>query len=743
MLRNTCLSSAIILICCHPARSQCTYPATLTASLNRCLPTTLSVNSTHTLARIAWFYNGTPLPTIALPSPGTQHLEEAANGLRIPNDSMIPLGFFVDDNGNIYYTVVSGAYFKFSPAANAWSAYGDTTNPTSETGLVVDKAGNVFVSNLDGSVDKYAPGSSIPVVVAGGNHYGAAANQLSNPIGLALDCENNLYIADAGNNRVQRWAPGATSGVTVAGGNGAGNAANQLSNPVSVAVDGADNVFVSDNNNDRVQKWAPGATSGVTVAGGHGRGPAADQLQMPLNIFVDNSDNLYVDDLSPSSGLRRWGPSDTIGTTILDHSLAQSFNGIFSAFVDSKGTVYGGSTLDGHLLMLTWSQQIVNTYSPTLPGKYNAVVTDINGYTTSSDTLLIGTPPPGPPAISISAAATSLLLCQPDKFSADTANAGLDPSYQWQVSGVNVGTDTTVWSNNLFANGDNVYCIMTAIGVNCELVYDTSNIITLSVDPQSYATVSIVVSDSTVCAGTPITLTAAVANNTGSPGYDWFIDGRSSGITTATFTDTATGNQVVYCEITSNASCGLAKSNSIPISIYPQPSVPNQIFSIRHGQNLTLEPEIDGDAKSYLWTPGSGLSDSSIRNPVADPPVTTVYTLQVTSPGGCQAKGDITVYVYTPLSLPNAFTPNGDGRNDRLYVLGGPAGSTVHAFFVFDRWGSRIFSAQNTAPGDPSRGWDGTIAGRPAPPGTYVYMIEITFAGGSRQVYKGTVELIR
>src|SRR6202012_2645189 len=115
---------------------------------------------------------------------GTQHLEEAANGLRIPNGALTPLGFFVDDNGNIYYTVVSGAYFKFSPAANAWSAYGDTTNPTSERGLVVDKAGNGHGLNLDGSVDKYAPGSSTPVIVAGGHNYGSAANQLTNPIGL-------------------------------------------------------------------------------------------------------------------------------------------------------------------------------------------------------------------------------------------------------------------------------------------------------------------------------------------------------------------------------------------------------------------------------------------------------------------------------------------------------------------------------------------------------------------------------
>jgi gliding motility-associated-like protein len=284
---------------------------------------------------------------------------------------------------------------------------------------------------------------------------------------------------------------------------------------------------------------------------------------------------------------------------------------------------------------------------------------------------------------------------------------------------------------------------MTTMGQNCELVNDTSNTITLSVNPESYATVSIAASDSAVCAGMPITFTATVTNGTSSPGFNWFVDGQPSGITTPTFTDTSAGSQVVFCETTSNASCGLAKSNSIPVGIYPQPAVPNQTFSVRHGEGLTLDPQIDGDVTSYRWTPGLGLSDSSIRNPYADPPATVVYTLQVTSPGGCTTKGDITVDVYTPLSLPNAFTPNGDGHNDRFYVLGGPAGSVVQTFAIYDRWGARLYSAQNLAPGDTGRGWDGTISGHPAPSGTYVYIIVMTLPGGHRQTYQGTVMLIR
>jgi gliding motility-associated-like protein len=101
------------------------------------------------------------------------------------------------------------------------------------------------------------------------------------------------------------------------------------------------------------------------------------------------------------------------------------------------------------------------------------------------------------------------------------------------------------------------------------------------------------------------------------------------------------------------------------------------------------------------------------------------------------------VNVYTPLSLPGAFTPNGDGHNDKLYVLGGPAGSLVRDFAVFDRWGAPVFESHNATPGDSRAGWDGTSRGHPAEAGTYVYIIILALPNGAHQTYKGTVVLVR
>lgn len=94
---------------------------------------------------------------------------------------------------------------------------------------------------------------------------------------------------------MQKWAPGATTGQTVAGGNGQGSAANQLNQPMGIAVDSAGNIYVSDSGNARVQIWEPNVGVGVPVAGGRGVGSDVDQLSWPRGI-ARHGNTLYVAD---------------------------------------------------------------------------------------------------------------------------------------------------------------------------------------------------------------------------------------------------------------------------------------------------------------------------------------------------------------------------------------------------------------------------------------------------------------
>jgi gliding motility-associated-like protein len=154
---------------------------------------------------------------------------------------------------------------------------------------------------------------------------------------------------------------------------------------------------------------------------------------------------------------------------------------------------------------------------------------------------------------------------------------------------------------------------------------------------------------------------------------------------------------------------------------------------------VTLTPEVSGDIVSYSWTPASGLSDTGVLNPVANPGGTTLYTLSVVGTDGCVAKGSIKVDVYTELRIPSAFSPNGDGRNDVFYVLGGPPGLVIKEFDVFNRWGQRVFGVHDAPAGDPAYGWNGGQW----PIGTYVYVVSVRQPNGEVQTYRGTVELIR
>ena len=67
--------------------------------------------------------------------------------------------------------------------------------------------------------------------MAGGNGQGNGINQLSNPLGLYVDDDQTVYVADTSNHRIVEWKSGATSGQVVAGGNGKGSGSNQLSDP--------------------------------------------------------------------------------------------------------------------------------------------------------------------------------------------------------------------------------------------------------------------------------------------------------------------------------------------------------------------------------------------------------------------------------------------------------------------------------------------------------------------------------
>jgi sugar lactone lactonase YvrE len=193
-------------------------------------------------------------------------------------------------------------------------------------GVVVDDKGNVIVADGgdNNRIVLIAPDGSRRVLAGGAEGFldGAGAQAAFNtPSGLALDRKGNLYVADTGNHAIRKIT---TNGIvsTLAGNGIAGSADGkgaqaQFNGPVGVAVDAEGVVYVADTYNDRIRRIAPDG-SVTTLAGGtlpgfvDGNGAAA-QFDTPTGIAVNKDGVVFVAD-ARNQALRRVGADGTVTT---------------------------------------------------------------------------------------------------------------------------------------------------------------------------------------------------------------------------------------------------------------------------------------------------------------------------------------------------------------------------------------------------------------------------------------------
>ena len=115
-----------------------------------------------------------------------------------------------------------------------------------------------------------------------------------------------------------------------------------------------------------------------------------------------------------------------------------------------------------------------------------------------------------------------------------------------------------------------------------------------------------------------------------------------------------------------------------------------------------------------------------------------MYTVTMVDEHGCSGSDQVMVLVnfLKGVGVPTAFTPNGDGNNDVLYVKGyGLAGIQ---FEIYNRYGERVFVTT-----EQSIGWDGTFKNRDENPGVFTWVLHYDFIDGSSGFQKGNSTLIR
>lgn len=164
------------------------------------------------------------------------------------------------------------------------------------------------------------------------------------------------------------------------------------------------------------------------------------------------------------------------------------------------------------------------------------------------------------------------------------------------------------------------------------------------------------------------------------------------------------------------------------------------LFFLSESVGLHVTPFVGA---TYQWTGGSTLDHDNRHNPIATPVDTiSVYECTITDSLGCTWHGSIALHCTEVICgrpnifIPNSFTPNGDGTNDKLCFHG----NFVLDFYlaIYSRWGEKVFETH-----DINDCWDGHYNGTLCQPGVYNYYCKIKCEAGFENLLKGDITLIR
>jgi gliding motility-associated-like protein len=320
------------------------------------------------------------------------------------------------------------------------------------------------------------------------------------------------------------------------------------------------------------------------------------------------------------------------------------------------------------------------------------------------------------PAVSITSSVAAICPESPISFSANAVNGGTSPSYHWMKNGLNVGVNSSVYSDNSFSNGDVVKCKMTSNGTCLANPNAISAPIAIKVYQNPVVSLD---HNSTLCSGSTRQLDAG-----NYPSYLW-----NNGNTGRYLNVSGTGNYFV--SVTDNNGC--KGSDTVKItSILPQPSnFLSQDTSICSYGSLIIKP--NQTFNTYLWSSGGSAPNITITAP-------GTYWLQVKDNNQCLGKDSIVISAKECMKgiyVPSAFSPNGDGKNDafRPLLFGKVKQFT---FTIYNRWGQIIFQTKEL-----QKGWNGMTAGTQQQGNVFVWICYYQLENEQPKVEKGTVVLIR
>ncbi|MCB0401077.1 MAG: gliding motility-associated C-terminal domain-containing protein [Flavobacteriales bacterium] len=313
------------------------------------------------------------------------------------------------------------------------------------------------------------------------------------------------------------------------------------------------------------------------------------------------------------------------------------------------------------------------------------------------------------------------------------------------VSG-GIGNYTFNWNNGV-GQGQGPFFVTPSSSVNYVVtVTDVCNNsisenITVNVEPLPH--VYLMPQTKEHCGAVSFTMQNATSNPAGST-YWWdFGDNSTSSQEAPVHTYNQTGAYPVTLTVTSAFGCVNSDQTYVNATVNTKPKAdfePNPYETTMLNPEITFE-NFSVDANFYTWNLGDGTT-SQIQSPVHEYKDDGTYTITLIAShmNGCKdtAVKEVVIKPEYNFFIPNAFTPNNDGRNDIFTAVGEEI--TEFNMQIFDRWGELIYETE-----DLNTGWDGTAKGGNdiSMEGVYVYNIQLRDWQGVNHNYVGKVSLLK
>jgi sugar lactone lactonase YvrE len=576
-----------------------------------------------------------------------------------------PSGLVVDRQGNVFVADSgNNTIRKISPAGTVTTFAGravdpetgiknnggdaDGTGPAAEFNfgkslidsigsntLAIDANDNIYVADtLNNAIRKITPAAVVTTLQL--RDTGGTAVTLNSPDGIAIDPSSNLFVTDSGTNTIRKVT---LSGVvtTLAGNialsgsaDGTGTAAT-FNNPRGIACDAFGSIYVADSNNNTIRKITPAGV--VTTLAGSAGAPTRNsagssdglgknaRFNGPIGLGFDAAGNLYVADRGNNS-VRKITTAGVVSTVVGASGTAGSADGIGNG------------------------ARLRQPYSVAADSTGNVYIADTKNHVIRKAAAVTS-----PPTITIQAQPTIRIVNsgQSATFSV-SASANPAASYQWQRTQISGSTTVTTSISGATASSYTVSSPSTAndrtyytVVVTSGTLSFTSTAAQLQVYPPSVTIPAVIIltqpTDQTVSAGSGATLSSEATGSGGTLTYQWRKASGENipGATNADFNIPAaqSSDAGLYQVVVSNSGQSTT-SNSVMLSVTPvtvvAPSIATQPQpqSVSAGQSASFSVAASGTpTPTYQWQKDG----ANIPGPAATSPTYNIITTQTTDAG--------------------------------------------------------------------------------------------------------------